>query len=279
MRNRTRIRLGIAPLALAALVVALTDASAAGKPARAGERSESTDVYIQGGSFESVLPPAPSVKRVTVDSFRMDRTPVTNREFARFVQQQPQWRRERVARVFADDKYLAQWSSATEPGAAILDKPVVGVSWHTASAYCEARGARLPTWYEWEYVAAASETAADARNDDAWRQKILGWYGRSARGVLPDVGRDPPNFYGVQDLHGVIWEWVEDAGAMFVSSDNRRQGDPDTLRFCGTGALTMEQKENYATLMRIAMISSMQARYTATTMGFRCASDVRKTTP
>ena len=41
-------------------------------------------------------------------------------------------------------------------------------------------------------------------------------------------------------------------------------------RFCGTGALTMEQKDNYAMLMRIAMLSSMQASYTSSTMGFRC---------
>ena len=46
------------------------------------------------------------------------------------------------------------------------------------------------------------------------------------------------------------------------------------MRFCGAGALTMEQKENYATLMRIAMLSSMQARYTSSAMGFRCAAEV-----
>ena len=60
---------------------------------------------------------------------------------------------------------------------------------------------------------------------------------------------------------------------MMVSGDNREQGDPNALRFCGTGALTMEQKENYAMLMRIAMLSSMQARYTNGTMGFRCATE------
>ncbi len=65
---------------------------------------------------------------------------------------------------------------------------------------------------------------------------------------------------------------------MLVSSDNREQGDPNLMRFCGEGALTMEQKENYATLMRIAMLSSMKARYTAAAMGFRCASGGREGT-
>lgn len=229
---------------------------------------------VSSGTFESVLPPAPGVKQVKVASFLLDRTPVTNSQFARFVAKRPEWRRDRVARVFADTEYLGHWQSATQPDASIAQQPVVHVSWFAASAYCESRGMRLPTWHEWEYAAAASERQADARSDPAWRQRILAWYSQSARPALPEVGTSVPNLYGVQDLHGMVWEWVQDVSAMFVSADNREQGDPDTARFCGTGALTMEQKENYATLMRIAMLSSMQAAYTSSTMGFRCAADV-----
>lgn len=228
---------------------------------------------IPGGTFESVLPPAAGVKTVDVKPFRIDSTPVTNEQFARFVAANPQWRRDKVARVFADSGYLSHWSSATDVAATRRKQPVVHVSWFAASAYCESRGARLPTWYEWEFVAAASDTQADARHDDAWRQKILAWYSRSATGELPDVARQPPNYYGVRDLHGAVWEWVDDLSAMLVSGDNRQQSDPDALRYCGPGALTMEKKENYATLMRIAMLSSMQANYTSATMGFRCATD------
>jgi len=230
---------------------------------------------IAGGSFESVLPPAPGVKKATVPGFRLDRTPVTNAEFAQFVRKHPDWRRDRVTPLFAEKDYLAHWSSATEPGAAIARQPVVRVSWFAASAYCEARNARLPTWYEWEYAAAASKTAADARSDAGWQRQILDWYSRSGRGALPNVGSTSANYYGIQDLHGVVWEWVYDLGSMLVSGDNRQQSDPDALRFCGPGALTMEQKENYATLMRIAMLSSMQARYSSATMGFRCAAEVQ----
>ena len=231
-------------------------------------------VTIPGGVFESVLPPAAGQKTVTVRPFRLDSMPVTNEQFARFVASHAQWRRDRVARVFADPEYLSHWTNATEPMESQRLQPVVRVSWFAASAYCESRGARLPSWYEWEFAAAASETAADARKDEAWRQGILAWYSKSANGALPAVGRQPPNYYGVRDLHGLIWEWVDDVSAMLVSGDNRQQSDPDALRFCGPGALTMEQKENYATLMRIAMLSSMQARYTSATMGFRCAKDL-----
>jgi formylglycine-generating enzyme required for sulfatase activity len=228
---------------------------------------------VPGGKFESVLPPAPGIKQVTVRKFYLDRTPVTNAQFAVFLQKNPEWRRDRVARVFADEQYLSHWQSALAPGKALANKPVVHVSWFAANAYCESRGARLPTWYEWEFVAAASGTLSDARNDPAWRQQILNWYSRSGRGELPDVGGTPANLYGARDIHGVVWEWVQDLSGMLVSSDNREQGDPDLMRFCGEGALTMEQKENYATLMRIAMLSSMKASYTSATMGFRCAAD------
>lgn len=230
-------------------------------------------VQIPAGQFESVLPPADAVKQVAVAAFRLDRTPVTNAQFARFVQRYPQWQRDRVTRIFADTGYLHHWASATAPDRRIEQQPVVQVSWFAASAYCEARGARLPRWHEWEYVAAASESQADARSDPLWRQRVLGWYSKSARSGLPEVGGTPANVYGVHDLHGVVWEWIEDLSGMLVSADNREQGDPQATRFCGTGALSLEQKENYPTLMRIAMLSSMQASYTSATMGFRCAVD------
>jgi formylglycine-generating enzyme len=230
---------------------------------------------IPGGSFESVLPPAPDVKTVRIQPFRLDRTPVTNEQFVTFLRAHPQWRRDRIAQVFADEQYLSHWQFPLDPGREHLRRPVVHVSWFAATAYCEAQGARLPRWHEWEYVAAASERERDARTNPAWRQQILSWYSRSSRRPLPEVGGTAANAYGLQDLHGVIWEWVEDAGGMLVSSDNREQSSADVMRFCGEGALTMEQKENYATLMRIAMLSSMKARYTSATMGFRCASDVR----
>jgi hypothetical protein len=56
-----------------------------------------------------------------------------------------------------------------------------------------------------------------------------------------------------------------------VSGDSRDQGDPDLLKFCGAGALSLRQKENYAVLMRVAMLSALKASDTTNNMGFRCA--------
>jgi formylglycine-generating enzyme len=247
-------------------------AGACGLPVQAAD----TGVLIQGGRFESVLPPAPGVKTAEVAPFRLDVALVSNADFARFVRAKSEWRRDRIGGLFADEGYLQHWSSATDPGAAIARQPVTQVSWFAASAYCEARGARLPRWYEWELAAAASASVRDARQDPAWRQRILDWYSTSARAGLPVAGASPANYYGVRDLHGVAWEWVEDAGSMLVSDDSREQGDPDRNRFCGSGAISLEQKENYAMMMRVATLSSMKASYGSASMGFRCASSAGK---
>jgi formylglycine-generating enzyme required for sulfatase activity len=245
---------------------------AASLPAAWAAPATSPRAKISGGHFATMLPPAAQVKTATLRPFAMDRRTVSNADFARFVAGHGDWRRDEVARVFADAGDLRHWNSATTPGASLDAQPVTHVSWFAAKAYCEAQGARLPSWHEWEFVAAASSTAPDARQDPLWRQAILDWYARPATAALPAAGSTPANFYGVRDMHGVVWEWVLDLGSLMVSADNREQGDPDLKRFCGTGALTLEQKENYAMLMRIATLTSMQASYTSSSMGFRCVA-------
>ena len=227
---------------------------------------------LPGGLFKSVLAYEDARDGVRIAPFALMRRPVTNAEFLAFVQRHPQWRHDRVAGVFAEPRYLSQWAAADTPGPnALPDRPVVWVSWFAASAYCESLGARLPTWNEWEYAAAADETRRDARKDPVWRERILGWYARPSNVTLPRVGLQLPNAYGVQDLHGLVWEWTDDASSLLVDGDNRTQGDPDRGKFCGAGALSMGDREDYAVMMRVAMLSSLEARDTTANMGFRCA--------
>lgn len=230
--------------------------------------------HIAAGSLRSVLPLTEAGDEVAIAAFEFDRRPVTNAEFVSFVTGHPAWRRGAVPAVFADGNYLAHWNSALDSGeAAGADRPVTNVSWFAARAYCNAAGGRLPVWHEWEYVAAANENQIDAREDPAWRQQILSWYGETGGKDLAATGSRPPNAWGVHDMHGLVWEWVEDFNALLVSSDNREQGGADKLKFCGAAAATMEEKENYAVLMRTAMLSSLEGSDTTRNMGFRCAYD------
>jgi formylglycine-generating enzyme len=232
-------------------------------------------VKVRGANFRSALQYEDGAT-AKIAPFMMQKRPVTNAEFLAFVQSHPQWKRGRVPTVFADARYLSHWptSSALRQDGAQAGQPVVNVSWFAAQAYCEAQGARLPTWREWEYVAAADETRRDARKDPAWRERILGWYSRPAKGALPRAGLQAPDAYGVQDMHGLVWEWTDDFSSLLVSGDNRVQGDADKMKFCGAGALSMGDRENYAVLMRVAMLSSLEARDTTNSLGFRCAKDI-----
>ncbi|MCH8134785.1 MAG: formylglycine-generating enzyme family protein [Proteobacteria bacterium] len=232
-------------------------------------------VHIPGGEFRSVIPQAEGDNLIEVAEFLVQEAPVTNGEFLQFVLHHEDWRRGNAVALFADGQYLSTWSGPIslppEPG---QQQPVTQVSWFAANAYCEWKNARLPSWYEWEYIAAANETMADARVLPEWRQNILSWYSRSGGGKIGDIRGGKANYYEVFDTHGLIWEWVDDFNAFLVSGDNREQGGADRLQFCGAGAITMEEKENYATLMRIAMLSALEASYTTRNLGFRCARQI-----
>ncbi len=229
-------------------------------------------VQIPGGEFRSVIPEAEGDNRIAVADFLVQEAPVTNAEFLRFVLHHPQWQRGKTVSLFADGQYLATWSSPISLGADLgAEQPVTQVSWFAANAYCEWQDARLPSWYEWEYIAAANDSMADARALPEWRQDILSWYSQSGGDRMGDVQSSPANYYRVHDIHGLVWEWVDDFNAFMVTGDNREQGGADQLQFCGAGAITMEEKENYAVLMRVAMLSALEARYTTRNLGFRCA--------
>ncbi len=225
---------------------------------------------LPGSKLKTIFPPDGKSAEAGVERFSMRTTPVSVAEFQAFVKKRGEWRRDKVPTVFADSNYLASWPSAVAADPERAAQPVTQVSWFAAAAYCESEGGRLPTWYEWELAAAADEKRADARDDPAWRERILGWYGRPSTDPLPKVGKSAANIFGIRDLHGVVWEWVHDAGSLMVSADNREQGDPDQMRFCGAGALSANDRENYAVLMRVALLSSMSAAGTTRNLGFRC---------
>ena len=233
----------------------------------------SSTVTIGPGIYRPVFPASPSEREVAVAAFTLDRTPVTNRSYLAFVQAHPEWRRDRVKPLLADARYLAHWSGPDTLGEARPDAPVVRVSWFAARAYCASRGGRLPLEREWELAAAASETRRDATSDRKFQDRIIAWYTELAPAVLPDVGRTT-NAWGAQDLHGLVWEWIEDFSAALVTADSRT---PGRQQFCGGTAASSKDPSAYATFMRTAFRSSLEARFTTTLLGFRCAYDLEKT--
>ncbi len=246
-----------------------------GARARAGGRADPMTV-VGPGALEVFEPPSPDQAVVHVHAYRLQKRPVTNAEFLAFVKHDPAWQRGRVSPLFADARYLAHWQTATVLGPnADPDAPVVGVSWFAAKAYCEARGERLPTENEWELAAAASETSPNAGNDPAWTERLLAWYSHPTPSRLGKVGQGRPNYWGVYDLHGLIWEWVYDYNAQPPAGE----GQDGTRLACGGPPASPEDRANYAKFMRHALRAALLPAYTASSLGFRCAADIQGGAP
>jgi len=210
---------------------------------------------------------------IAVPAFYLDAYPVTRGDFLEFVRENPPWRRSAVKRIFADESYLRDWAGDLDLGPADPQSPVTRVSWFAAKAYAEWQDKRLPTLAEWEYAAAASETNAVGLDEPRYNQRILDWYSRPVRDVLPRVGSTFRNFYGVWDLHGLVWEWVTDFNTALVTGESRADAGLDRSLFCGSGAAGAAEFKDYAAFMRYAYRSSLKANYCVANLGFRCAKD------
>ncbi len=229
-------------------------------------------VTIPAGLYRPLLAGSDAPGEVEVPAFRLDVHPVTNAEFLAFVRAAPRWRRSAAPRTFVDQGYLRHWAGDDDPGAAPPDAPVTYVSWFAARAYARWVGLRLPRAAEWERAAALEHFEVRDGGPDLAR-RILDWYGRPTPDVLPPVGTTLANRWGAWDLHGLVWEWVDDFQGTLLTGDGR--GDRDAASaFCGAGALGAANPDDYAAFMRLAMRSSLQARYTVKNVGFRCAGDL-----
>jgi formylglycine-generating enzyme required for sulfatase activity len=96
-------------------------------------------------------------------------------------------------------------------------RPVINVSWRDANAYAEWLSAktglhyRLPTEAEWEYATRASTTG-----NYAWGDEDAGnyaWFSNNSNAQTHPVGEKKPNGFGLYDVAGNVWEWVQDCYA------------------------------------------------------------------
>ena len=230
-------------------------------------------VLIPGGTYTSLYLEKEKLaslkdQSIFIDSFWLNRFPITNRQYLEFVTTHPEWKKSQIKRLFADTSYLQHWNGDLSiRHINELDSPVTNVSWFSASAYCESRGERLPTTDEWEYA-----LTDDGRDTKEIQKRALDWYA-VPNSALPKVGNGPANGYGIYDLVGSIWEWTLDFNSFMASSDPRDSGQKNL--FCGGGSLNTSNPRDYAAFMRYSYRSSLLGSFTGKNLGFRCAKDTK----
>ncbi len=226
-------------------------------------------VALKGGNVELLFPVADEGPTL-VAPFSVDVVPVTNADFLAFLAAHPEWQRGNVPEVFAGENYLVAWPADLGLGDLDPNAPVTDVTWFAAAAYCEARGGRLPTEAEWEFVANAGFQGPRGRDEAGYNQRVLALTAGRRHDPGP-VGQGDANFYGVKDLYGLVWEWVFDIGSSFNTGDSRSDGDRRLQLVCGGGSAGAIDKSDYAAFLRYAFRAGLNGAYSSGGLGFRCA--------
>ena len=163
-------------------------------------------VVIPGGSFrmgcvsgQDCFDREHPVHTVRVESFELSRYEVTFEEYDRFTAA--------TGRNPAGD---SDWGRGR--------RPVIDVSWEDAVAYVRwlsgqtGEQYRLPSEAEWEYAARAGSVTAYSWGNEIGRNRAncTGCGSQWDTGQTAPVGSFGPNGWGLHDMHGNVWEWVQD---------------------------------------------------------------------
>jgi len=200
------------------------------------------------------------VRTVRLASYQIGRYPVTVEEYRRFLDaggyHNEQWWREGGFGMNGEPR---QWDlQVLNP-----NRPVVGVTWYEASAYCLWSGGRLPLEAEWERAARGTTARTYPWGD--WPPDITRANYADNVGAVTPVGLYPAGATpeGIHDLAGNVWEWVADT---YQHVGERLAPYMRVLR----GGSFLDFRDNLRAAARYRNIPTLRLG----NFGFRCVRDV-----
>jgi iron(II)-dependent oxidoreductase len=201
-------------------------------------------------------------KRMSMQRFFIDRTPVTNAQYHRFVQASGYTPRDA-------HNYLRDWVDGA-PRAGWENRPVTWIAIEDARAYAHWAGKRLPREWEWQYAAQGRDGRRYPWGND-WREDAVPAPNRGRRLRAPDeVGAHPAgaSVFGVLDLVGNVWQWTDEYHDEHTRGAVLRGGSsyqPQTSHWYFPQAYRLDQHGKY-----LLMAPSKDR---SGCIGFRCVVD------
>lgn len=212
--------------------------------------------------------------RILLSDFRIDRLPVTNLDFAYFLNAVGPVTVGGLRRYDVDDsdarihRQSGRWKA--DPG--YEAHPAVEVSWVGARDYCRWRNARLPTEAEWEKAARSTDVRLYPWGNtapDSSRARYESAFNATAPVTAHPAGASP---YGAIDMAGNAWEWVSSAYRPYPyrSDDGREDQTPGPVRATRGGGHDSPATEITTTQRGAGLSRNPRAGHH--NIAFRCAA-------
>ncbi len=176
--------------------------------------------------------------------------------------------------MLATEVTQAQWSGDPEDSR----KPKVSVTWKAAREFCQRQGAELPTELQWEAAARGGTSTKYACGNSASCLDAIAWHSGNSEGAVHEVATRQPNAFGLYDMYGNAWEWVEDCYVEDVwqraitSTDFVTMTTSECPQRVVRGGSCWNSSRNLTASNRFRFLPTFESRV----RGFRCARGPRR---
>ena len=237
-------------------------------------------VHIVGGSFimgsDRGGADEQPAHRVTLDAFYLDKYLVTQESYQGLMGKNPSKNQESgknpVERVRWSDAVRYCNARSKRDG---LDPCYREVNPGIWECNFEASGYRLPTEAEWEYACRAGTDTDYSFGNSGQELGKYAWYATNAGNQTHRVGQKLPNAWGLHDMHGNVWEWVNDfyAPEFYKESPERNPRGPKSGMGLMRGGSFRDSQDSCRSSYRKYNDDEDQALVCAAYehLGFRCA--------